>query len=136
MVRIPSCLSADGKTSKARASSQFNGAFAIGWQLGGDMRTAAACTVSTVQENTGLTFNHVVIVDMAGFQQMIDAVGGVDLCIPAPMSDRYTGLEIPTAGITHLDGVTALQFARARHIKAPTAPTSPGSGTSSGCSRP
>jgi len=117
MVRIPSCLSADGKTSKARANSQFNGAFAIGWQLGGDLRTAAACTVSTVQENTGLTFNHVVVVDMAGFQQMIDAVGGVDICIPAPMKDTYTGLDIPNPGITHLDGVTALQFARARHVK-------------------
>lgn len=117
MVRIPSCLSADGKTSRSRASAQFNGAFAIGWQLGGDLRTAAACTVSTVQENTGLTFNHVVIVDMAGFQQMIDAVGGVDICIPAPMKDKYTGLDIPTPGITHLDGVTALQFARARHVK-------------------
>ncbi|MGY4644596.1 LCP family protein [Cellulomonas sp. URHB0016] len=115
MVRIPSCRS-DGSTSKARAKAQINSAFATGWKLGGDLRTAAACTVSTVQENTGLAFDHVVIVDMAGFQQIIDTVGGVDICIPTPMKDRYTGLDIRTPGMTHLDGVVALQFARARHI--------------------
>jgi anionic cell wall polymer biosynthesis LytR-Cps2A-Psr (LCP) family protein len=32
------------------------------------------------------------------------------------MKDKYTGLDIPEAGVKHLDGVTALQFARARHV--------------------
>lgn len=117
MVRIPSCSAGDGSSSEPRAKAQFNKAFAIGWELGGDLRTAAACTWNTVQENTGLAIDHVVVVDMVGFQQMIDAIGGVDICIPSPMKDEYTGLDIPTAGMTHLDGVTALQFARARHVE-------------------
>lgn len=117
MVRIPACTADDGSSSRARTKAQFNEAFAIGWALGGDLRTAAACTWNTVQENTGLAIDHVVVVDMAGFQQMIDAIGGVDLCVPSPMKDTFTGLNITTAGMTHLDGVTALQFARSRHVQ-------------------
>lgn len=116
MVRIPSCTFSNGGSSKARSKAQFNEAFAIGWNGGGDMASAAACVWSTVQENTGVTIDHVAVVDMAGFQKMVDAIGGVDICIPQPMQDlKYTGLDL-AAGYQHLDGVTALQFARARHV--------------------
>lgn len=115
MVRMPSCTATNGKTSRTSSKAQFNSAFATGWSLGGDIASAAACTMSAVQENTGLTLDHVAVVDMAGFQQMIDAIGGVDICIPDAMQDKYTGLNV-AAGNQHLDGVTALQFARARHV--------------------
>lgn len=116
MVALPSCTGSNGSTSKPRSYAQFNEAFGIGWTLGGDTASATACTVSAVQSLTGVTINHVAVVDMAGFQQMIDAIGGVDICVPTAMKDKYTGLDI-TAGYQHFDGATALRFARARHVQ-------------------
>lgn len=116
MVRIPECAAADGSRSRARERGQFNAAFAIGWDLGGDLGTAAACSASTVSENTGVRIDHVAVVDFAGFQQMVGAIGGVDICIPVPMKDRYTGLDLGP-GYQHLTGVVATQLARSRHIE-------------------
>lgn len=116
MVRIPACSAVDGSTSRPQERAQFNEAFSIGWDLGGDIATAAACAWSTVQENTGVRIDHVAVVDFAGFQQMIDAIDGVDICIPTAMKDRYTGLDLGP-GEQHLDGVVATQLARSRHIE-------------------
>ncbi|RYV53034.1 LCP family protein [Pengzhenrongella frigida] len=116
MVSIPACTGTNGSTSKPRSKAIFNSAFSIGWNLGGDIASAAACTMSTVQANTGLSLDHVAIVDMIGFQRMVDAIGGVDICIPSRMVDAYTGLDA-AAGNQHFDGVRALQFARARHVE-------------------
>jgi LCP family protein required for cell wall assembly len=115
LVAIPACKGFNGRTSKPQGQAMFNKAFATGWQLGKDTASAAACTWSTVQANTGLTIDHAVVVDFAGFQAMIDAIGGVDICIPRPLDDpQYTGLHLG-AGQQVLDGRTALQLARARH---------------------
>jgi LCP family protein required for cell wall assembly len=115
LVKIPACNMSDGSTTKAQSSAMFNSAFAIGWDNGGDMASAAACAINTVQVNTGLTINHFVVVDFAGFQKMIDTIGGVPICITNDMSDDYTGLDLK-AGLQTLDGTQALQFARARHV--------------------
>ncbi len=114
---IPAChldRNPDGPMSRAR-TAKFNEAFAIGWATG-DPALAAACTISTVQTMTGLTVDGVAIVDMAGFVGMVEAIGGVRVCVPEPLHDaRYTGLDLP-AGWADLDGVTALQYVRARHV--------------------
>ena len=115
LVDIPSCLASNGKTSKAQTRAMFNSAFATGWGLGKDLASAAACTGRTVQNNTGLTIDHFVVVDFSGFQAMVNAIDGVNICIPRDLhDDGYTGLNL-TAGQQTLDGVQALQFARARH---------------------
>ena len=115
---IPAChldRDVDGRMSRPR-TAKFNAAFAIGWATG-DPALAAACTISTVQTMTGLTVDGVAIVDMAGFVGMVEAVGGVRVCVPEPLRDtRYTGLDLP-AGWADLDGVTALQYVRARHVE-------------------
>lgn len=114
---IPACHldhDVDGPMSRPR-TAKFNEAFAIGWQTG-DPSLAAACTMSTVQTMTGVTLNGVAIIDMAGFVDMVEAIGGVRVCVPEPLRDsRYTGLDLP-AGWADLDGVTALQYVRARHV--------------------
>lgn len=114
---IPACHldhDVDGPMSRPR-TAKFNEAFAIGWETG-DASLAAACTISTVQTMTGLTVDGVAIIDMAGFVGMVEAVGGVRVCVPEPLRDsRYTGLDLP-AGWADLDGVTALQYVRARHV--------------------
>jgi LCP family protein required for cell wall assembly len=73
-----------------------------------------ALMVKTVEQATGLVINDYVEIDFLGFVKVIDALGGVDICLPYAVDDSYTGLHLP-AGVHHVDGVTALAFARDRH---------------------
>jgi LCP family protein required for cell wall assembly len=70
--------------------------------------------VKTVESMTGLTINDFVEVNFLGFVKIIDSLGGVDICLPFAVDDPYSGLHLP-AGRHHVDGITALQFARDRH---------------------
>jgi LCP family protein required for cell wall assembly len=70
--------------------------------------------VSTVEHLTGLTVNDYVEVNFTGFVKVIDALGGVNICLPYAVDDPYSGLDI-SAGMHHVDGMTALEFARDRH---------------------
>src|SRR5665647_2677885 len=65
--------------------------------------------------NLGIPTNHLAMVGMAGFAKVIDALGGVTVTVPYPVTDAYTGLEIPTAGTQKLTGVQALALVRSRH---------------------
>ena len=113
LVDIPSCTMSDGSTTYAQSNAMFNSAFSIGADNGGDVASAAACTWNTVQTNTGVPINHFVVVDFAGFTNMIDAIGGVNMCIPNDMSAPKAGLYL-SAGNQLLNGTQALAFARAR----------------------
>lgn len=113
LVDIPSCTMTDGSTTRAQSNAMFNSAFAIGADNGGDVASAAACTWNTVQTNTGVPINHFVVVDFAGFTNMIDAIGGVNMCIPNKMSAPKAGLYLEPGNQT-LNGTQALAFARAR----------------------
>ncbi|NTW39954.1 MAG: LCP family protein [Cellulomonadaceae bacterium] len=113
LVDIPSCTMSDGSTSRAQSDAMFNSAFATGWDQGGDMVSAASCTIKTVQENTGLTIDEFAVVDFAGFTRMVDALGGVPICIAEDYASPDAGLYV-SAGYQTLDGATALAFARAR----------------------
>ncbi|WP_372595616.1 LCP family protein [Actinotalea sp.] len=113
IVDIPSCTMTDGSTSWAQSDAMFNTAFAIGWDQGGDLTSAAACTIKTVQANTGLTIDHFAVVDFVGFISMVDALDGVPICISEPLYSADAGLDLD-AGYQTLDGTTALAFARAR----------------------
>jgi LCP family protein required for cell wall assembly len=113
LVDIPSCTMSNGKQTRA-THGMFNSAFATGWDNGGDMASAAACTINTVQKNTGVTINHFVVVDFAGFQRMVESIGGVPMCIQTKTTDDDAGLYLQP-GNQVLDGPTALAFARARH---------------------
>jgi LCP family protein required for cell wall assembly len=68
----------------------------------------------TVEQLTGLKMNHFLYVDLGGFQGVVDALGGVRLCVPYPMQDPLTGLDI-RAGCQDFDGRTALAYVRTRH---------------------
>jgi anionic cell wall polymer biosynthesis LytR-Cps2A-Psr (LCP) family protein len=74
---------------------------------------AAACTIRTVEANTGVYINDYVVIDFAGFTRMVDALGGVQMCIPHRMRSPKAGLDL-NPGTQVLDGRTALSFARAR----------------------
>ncbi len=111
LVDIPACERSDGTASRAHRG-QFNSAFSIGSESG-QVSDAAACTIRTVEENTGVFINDYVVIDFAGFIRMIDALGGVQMCIPTDLRSPKAGLDL-TAGTHVLDGATALAFARAR----------------------
>src|SRR6266581_9010384 len=70
--------------------------------------------VRTVEQNTGLTINDYIEVDFLGFVKVINALGGVNICLPYAVNDPYSGLRMP-AGKHHVGGLTALEFARDRH---------------------
>ncbi|RXR26427.1 LytR family transcriptional regulator [Oerskovia turbata] len=116
LVTIPSCNLTDGSTTKARKNAMFNEAFQIGAGNDDDMIGAAACTISTVQSLTGLTITDHVVLKMNGVVGVVDAIGGVTMCLPEPMkeSPRYGTLDLP-AGRTTLDGNQSISFLRARH---------------------
>lgn len=112
MVEIPNCNTADGGTIYGYFG-QFNAAFAEAWVATGDLATAIACDVTLVQSITGLTIDSFVLVEMGGFISMVDALGGVDICIPEPIDAPRADLVL-AAGQQTLTGTQALGYARAR----------------------
>lgn len=116
LVEIPSCVMTDGSTSPVQHAEMFNKAFSTGWQYGGDIASATACTWRTVEANTGVDLTHFVVVDFSGFRSMVDSIGGVTMCIPRDLYSKDSKLDIQ-AGVRTLDGPTALAFARTRTAK-------------------
>lgn len=103
MVDIPSCRKADGSRTRARFA-QFNWAY----QFGG-----TACTIRTVERMTKIRVDHHMVVDFAGFKDMVDAVDGVQVCLKKPINDKDARLKLP-AGKHTLNGEQALGYVRAR----------------------
>lgn len=103
LVDIPQCTGRDGETVPAR-HGQFNTAFETG---------GAGCTIRAVERLTGIRIDHHLVVDFTGFRDLVDAAGGVELCLDRPLSDEDSGLELP-AGCRRLDGEEALSYVRAR----------------------
>ncbi|MFI9366351.1 LCP family protein [Kitasatospora sp. NPDC053057] len=103
MVTVPSCEKPDGSRSKP-GTMQFNWAF----ELGG-----AACSIRTVEQLSGIRVDHYVILDFNGFKTMVDAIGGVEVCVPEPIHDKDAKLDL-AAGRQVLHGEQALGYVRAR----------------------
>lgn len=110
-VTIPSCVRSDGSTTPAQ-DARFNAAFALGG-MNGEVSDAVACTLRTVEALTGVYIDGWVVVDFLGFIEMVEALGGVEMCIPHEMVSSDAGLHL-SPGCQVLDGPTALAFARAR----------------------
>ncbi len=103
LVGIPSCRTAQGTRSRPQYA-QFNSAFALG---------GAACTIRTVERLTGVRIDHHMVVDFHGFKSMVDAVGGVTVCLRASIDDADAQLRLK-AGKQTLNGEQALGYVRAR----------------------
>ena len=83
---------------------QWNQNYAIG---------GAGCLIRTLEGTTGLFVDHYAVVDFSGFKQMVDALGGVQVCTPVAIDDAHTHLQL-TPGTHTLDGRQALQYVRVR----------------------
>jgi LCP family protein required for cell wall assembly len=68
----------------------------------------------TVQNNTGLRIEHYIGIGFGGLVNVVDAVGGVRMCLPTPIHDPASGLNLK-AGCQTLSGAEALGYVRTRH---------------------
>ena len=63
---------------------------------------------------TDVFIDHIVVVNFAGFEDMVNAIDGVPVCIPEDISDPEHGINIP-AGTREIEGREALNYVRARY---------------------
>jgi LCP family protein required for cell wall assembly len=73
--------------------------------------------VQTVQTELGIPIHHYVEIDFSGFESLVEALGGVQVCFLFPTRDLNTGLNITEPGCHLLDGTQALAYARSRHYE-------------------
>ena len=93
-----------------RGWDKINTSFEGGVSGGGPLRVA-----QTIHRLTGLKVNHFLYVDLLGFQQVVDTLGGVEMCIPFDVQDPLSLLDLK-AGCQTLDGRQALGYVRTRHL--------------------
>ncbi|HEY6423594.1 MAG TPA: LCP family protein [Pseudonocardiaceae bacterium] len=70
--------------------------------------------LKSVSELTGASVDHYAEINLLGFSLLTDAVGGVPVCLRAPVHDRFSGANFP-AGPQVISGPDALAFVRQRH---------------------
>jgi LCP family protein required for cell wall assembly len=91
---------------------EWNAAYAAG---------GAACTASQLEQDFHIYVDDYVVLDFNGFEKMVDAVGGVDVCIPFELADpTYAKVDFKPGRNVHLDGASALKYVRLRHVLAGT----------------
>ena len=73
-----------------------------------------AALIATVESLTGTSIDHYGEINLAGFVELTDALGGVPVCLNKPVRDSYSGLDLP-AGYQTVSGQVALAFVRQRH---------------------
>ena len=72
-------------------------------------------TVNALCTGLGIPTTHLLTIDMAQFADIIDSLGGIEVDVPEPVRDAYTGLNLTSAGHHRLTGVDALALVRSRH---------------------
>ncbi|MFG1875210.1 LCP family protein [Sphaerisporangium sp. NPDC049003] len=87
-----------------KGTHKINSAYSLG---------GAKLAVHTVQNATGLPINHYIEVNVLGFINVVNAVGGVSVCTPVAINDQHTKFQLQP-GTYELDGVKALFYARTR----------------------
>lgn len=87
-----------------RGENKINAAYAIG---------GPELLVQTVEENTGLRIDAYTEIGFGGFVAVIDALGGIEMCLPEAIKDRDSKLNLPK-GCQVLDGANALGYVRMR----------------------
>ncbi|MFF8309457.1 LCP family protein [Streptomyces lydicus] len=111
-VKIPACTRGNGSKSSPH-HFKINEAFSIGGDSG-DIRKAAACTIKTVEQNTGLRIDHFTSVDFQGFKGMVNALGGIEVCPKHAIHDKKAHLDME-AGCQNVQDEKALGYVRTRY---------------------
>ncbi|GHD45820.1 LytR family transcriptional regulator [Mycetocola manganoxydans] len=102
----PTCVDPEtGESNGPTRAQPLNAAFERG---------GLACVVGTIENLTGLEIEFAALMSFASVVRMTDAVGGVPVCLTAPVNDPLSDLDLP-AGTSVVSGETALAFLRTRH---------------------
>jgi LCP family protein required for cell wall assembly len=105
LVERPDCKDEDGDVIPGGSGAMWNSAYSYG---------GPACTIQQFEQTTGVRIDNYVVVDFGSFQQMVDAVDGVEVCVPEDIDSSEYGITIP-AGTRTLNGKEALAYVRVRH---------------------
>jgi LCP family protein required for cell wall assembly len=103
MITLPVCKR-DGE-KVVGYTARFN----VAIELGGP-----GCTIKAINQMSGLHIKNFMLVDFGGFKRIVEAVGGVEICLAAPVDDPLSGLKLDK-GKHVVTGEEALAFVRIRH---------------------
>ena len=112
-VNIPACKMGNGQTSSP-TTFKINEAYALGNLDGNHTDLGVACTIKTLEQDTGIHIDHFVSINFEGFRAMVNALGGVEECNTAKIDDPKSNLHL-SAGHHLLHGYVALAYVRARY---------------------
>ncbi|WP_436840258.1 LCP family protein [Streptomyces flavofungini] len=104
-VTVPGRLAPLTGKTKRPEGDKLNAAFAYG---------GPELLVHTVEKNTGLRIDHYAEIGFAGFVNIVDAIGGVRICLKRDIKDKKSGADLRKGSQT-LDGRQALAFVRQWH---------------------
>lgn len=93
-----------GQAAQAGQLERLNATFSAG---------GAPCLWKTLEQTTGIRIQHFVEVNFAGFQSIVNDVGGVPVCLPFAINNAQSRLHL-TAGKHVVNGAQALAFVRLR----------------------
>ena len=105
LVDRPDCYAKNGDVIPGASDVMWNEAFSVG---------GPACTMQQFEQLTDIRLDNYVVLDFGGFQDMVDAIDGVEVCIPEDIADPAHGINIP-AGTREIAGKEALNYVRARY---------------------
>ncbi|WP_408896871.1 LCP family protein [Nocardioides sp. R1-1] len=105
-VMRPTCYKADGSEIPASGSyEKWNAAFSYG---------GPACTMQQFEQVTGIPLDNYVVVNFGQFKDMVNALDGVEVCIPEDIEDDVRNIYLK-AGTREIKGDEALTYVRARY---------------------
>lgn len=102
IINRPECGS-----SPAASEVMWNAAYSVG---------GPTCTMDQLETETGVFVDHFIVVDFSGFGDMVDAVGGVPVCVPEDIVDKPRQIFVPKGNPSELSGDQALDYVRARYV--------------------
>jgi LCP family protein required for cell wall assembly len=121
-VQIPSCVVGPNNQTSSPEMNKFNAAYSIGSEY--DNKYGPSCTVHTIESLTGIHIDHFAVIDFAGFEHMVSALGGVKMCVAHPLVDPViqnssgyhgSGLNLQAGPSVEINGTQALALMRARY---------------------
>jgi LCP family protein required for cell wall assembly len=104
MVQVPGCRKKNGQ-KVAPFFGMLNAAFAY---------AGATCTWKTIEATTDIHVDHYVKIDFTGFKRVVDALGGVEICVPHAVNDPRAELSL-RPGRQVVKGDEALGYVRTRY---------------------
>ncbi len=75
-----------------------------------------ALVALAIRQFTGIEIDHFALFDFEGFEEIVDQVGGVEICVDFPVRDSRAELQLP-AGCTNATGAQALAWVRSRRTQ-------------------